>query len=161
MGGRRKGCAPGDPPEQCERLCSQEYSPYATDMNFWLEDEMGELYIRGTIPMVKDIIRIVNPFTANKDKYKLYDGKYTIDEKTNTCTLTVSIDCLSPASLSTDVGSLNTLNFKTPSSPATFDLQSENDSTSTIKFYLGVSVCQIWGGTAGKRYTGTITYRIK
>ena len=139
----------------------QEYSPYATDMNFWLEDEMGELYIRGTIPMVKDIIRIVNPFTANKDKYKLYDGKYTIDEKTNTCTLTVSIDCLSPASLSTDVGSLNTLNFKTPSSPATFDLQSENDSTSTIKFYLGVSVCQIWGGTAGKRYTGTITYRIK
>ena len=139
----------------------QEYSPYATDVNFWLEDEMGELYIRGTIPMVKDIIRIVNPFTANKDKYKLYDGKYTIDEKTNTCTLTVSIDCLSPAAVSTDVGSLNTLNFKPPSSPATFDLQSEKDSTSTIKFYLGVSVCQIWDGTAGKRYTGTITYRIK
>ena len=139
----------------------QEYSPYATDMNFWLEDEMGELYIRGTIPMVKDIIRIVNPFTTNKDKYKLYEGKYTIDENTKTCTLTVSIDCLSPASVAIDVGSLNTLNFKTPSSPRTFDLKAEDDSTNIMRFYLGSTSCQIWLGTAGKRYTGTVTYTIK
>ena len=138
-----------------------EYSVYSTDMILWVEDETGELYIRGTIPITGDVIRFVNPFTTNKDKYKLYEGKYTIDENTKTCTLTVSIDCLSPASVSTDVGSLNTLNFKTPSSPRTFDLKAEDDSTNIMRFYLGSSSCQVWLGTAGKRYTGTVTYTIK
>ena len=138
-----------------------EYSVYSTDMILWVEDESGELYIRGTIPITNDVIRIVNPFTTNKDKYKLYEGKYTIDENTKTCTLTVSIDCLSPASVSTDVGSLNTLNFKIPSTPRTFDLKAEDDSTNIMRFYLGSSACQVWLGTAGKRYTGTVTYTIK
>ena len=138
-----------------------EYSVYSTDMILWVEDESGELYIRGTIPITNDVIRIVNPFTTNKDKYKLYEGKYTIDENTKTCTLTVSIDCLSPASVAIDVGSLNTLNFKTPSSPRTFDLKAEDDSTNIMRFYLGSTSCQIWLGTAGKRYTGTVTYTIK
>ena len=60
-----------------------------------------------------------------------------------------------------DVGSLNTLNFKTPSSPRTFDLKAEDDSTNIMRFYLGSTSCQIWLGTAGKRYTGTVTYTIK
>lgn len=139
----------------------QEYSPYATDMNFWLEDEMGELYIRGTIPITQNIIRIVNPFTTNKDKYKLYDGKYTIDENTKTCTLTISIDCLSPVDSAIDVGSLTGLNLKIPSTPRTFNLKAEDDETSVMRFYLGSLSCQVWYGTAGKRYTGTITYTIK
>lgn len=138
-----------------------EYSPYSDDMIIWVEDETGELYIRGTIPITNDVIRIVNPFTTNKDKYKLYEGKYTIDENTKTCTLTVSIDCLSPASVATDVGSLNTLNLKIPSTPRTVDLKAEDDSTNIMRFYLGSSVCQVWLGTAGKRYTGTVTYTIK
>lgn len=138
-----------------------EYSVYSTDMILWVEDETGELYIRGTIPITEDVIRFVNPFTTNKDKYKLYDGKYTIDENTKTCTLTVSIDCLSPASTSTNFGTLNELNFKTPSSPRTFDLKAEDDSTSIMRFYLGEMYCQMWGGTAGKRYTGTVTYTTK
>ena len=138
-----------------------EYSVYSTDMILWVEDETGELYIRGTIPITSDVIRFVKPFTTNKDKYKLYDGQYTIDENTKTCTLTVSIDCLSPASVSTDVGSLNTLNFKIPSTPRTFDLKAEDDSTNIMRFYLGSSACQVWLGTAGKRYTGTVTYTIK
>ena len=138
-----------------------EYSVYDTDVVIWVEDEMGELYISGTIPITIANNKIVNPFTANTDKYKLYDGKYTIDEKTKTCTLTISIDCLSPASVSTDVGALNQLNFKTPSSPRTFDLKAENDSTNIMRFYLGEMYCQVWLGTAGKRYTGTVTYTIK
>lgn len=138
-----------------------EYSVYNTDMILWVEDETGELYIRGTIPITGDVIRFVKPFTTNKDKYKLYDGQYTIDENTKTCTLTVSIDCLSPVSTSTNFGTLKELNFKTPSSPRTFDLKAEGTSTDTIKFYLGEMYCQIWGGTAGKRYTGTVTYTIK
>ena len=138
-----------------------EYSVYSTDMILWVEDESGELYIRGTIPITENVIRFVKPFTTNKDKYKLYDGQYTIDENTKTCTLTVSIDCLSPASEAIDVGSLNTLNFKVPSSPRTFDLKAEDDSTNIMRFYLGSMNCQVWLGTARKRYTGTVTYTIK
>ena len=136
-----------------------EFPFYDTEVNIWIEDEQGELFIKGTIPITEVDNRIVNPFTFNTDKYKLYDGSYTLSGKT--CTLTVSIDCLSPASSSTDVGILDKLNLKTPSTPRTFDLKAEGESTSTIKFYLGETYCQVWNGTAGKRYTGTVTYTIK
>ena len=136
-----------------------EFPFYDTDVNIWIEDEQGELFIKGTIPITEVQKYIVNPFTLNTDKYKLYDGSYTLSGKT--CTLTVSIDCLSPASASIDVGVLDKLNFKTPSSPRTFDLKAEDDETSVMRFYLGESECQVWHGIAGKRYTGTVTYTIK
>ena len=134
-----------------------EFSFYTDVVNVWCEDEGGEMYLKGTIPITLNTKHFMNPSTSNN--YKLHDGYYTISGKT--CTLTVSIDCISPVDSSISLGSLANLNLKDTSNTRTVDLKAEDDENNVMRFYVGTSECQAWLGTAGKRYTGTFTYTIK
>ena len=137
-----------------------EFSAYTDTANIWCEDEMGEMYLNGTIPITLNTKHFMNPFTSNTSNYKLHDGYYTISGKT--CTLTVSIDCISPADKQISLGFLADLNLKASSTTTCIvDLKAEDDKNNVMKFYVGISESQAWLGTAGKRYTGTFTYTIK
>ena len=137
-----------------------EFSVYTNIANIWCEDDDGEMYLTGTIPITLNKKHFLNPFTSNTSNYKLYDGYYTISGKT--CSVTVSIDCISPVDKPASLGLLADLNLKASSTTTcTVDLKAEDDENNVMRFYVGISECQAWLGTAGKRYTGTFTYRIK